>query len=164
MGLHAFKPNCTNSETLIGGNNFLKYRSAIWTQKLTEMLPLLNSVLQVDTGHLLKRLKQISKLHASCGWLAGLPSHAPTRKLIIYCIQRKGFYSYKFLNCIKMVFLWAGCGGVVNKLFSCLSQLKLYLNIKTKVCVSFIFRKLWLLNFWWLINSKSNLYLFSFFK
>ena len=59
MGLHAFKPNCTNSETLIGGNNFLKYRSAIRTQKLTEMLPLLNSVLQVDTGHLLKRLKQI---------------------------------------------------------------------------------------------------------
>ena len=45
MGLHAFKSNCTNSETLIGGNNFLKYRSAIGTQKLTEIPPLLNSVL-----------------------------------------------------------------------------------------------------------------------
>ena len=45
MGLHAFKSNCTNSETLIGGNNFLKHRSAIGTQKLTEILPLLNSVL-----------------------------------------------------------------------------------------------------------------------
>lgn len=67
MGLHAFKHNCTNSETSIGGNNFLKYRRAICAQKLTETLPLLNSVLQVDTGHLSKRLKQISKIHASCG-------------------------------------------------------------------------------------------------
>lgn len=60
------------------------------------MPPLLNSVLQVDTGHLLKKLKQISKLHASCGWLAGLPSHAATRADYFTVFKEKGFTLINF--------------------------------------------------------------------